>query len=77
LPLGGDRLLLATDGSEFSENAVDEVNSMGIHCSTLKEIYTIFVASNKDKLDHAKELTEKVCAKVKSRHRISAVTPWP
>ena len=65
--IGGDRILLATDGSEFSENAVDEAISMGIHCSTLKEIYTVSVASSEDKLDHARELTEKVCAKVKEQ----------
>ncbi len=73
--IGGDRVLLATDGSEFSDDAVEEAISMGTHCSTLKEIYTVSVASNEDKLAHARELTENVCNRIKKQ--IPDITCYP
>jgi len=56
----GEKILLATDGSEFSQIAVDETISMGENCTTLKEIYVLSVA--------AKETgAEEACAQMRGK----------
>ncbi len=58
----GERILVAVDGSEASEMAVEEAIGMGKNCSTLKEVCFISVTTA-EKLDQAKELTEAACRK--------------
>ncbi|MCI5222450.1 MAG: universal stress protein [Candidatus Electrothrix sp. AR4] len=65
--IGGDKVLLAVDGSEFSEMAADEAISMGVSCTTLKKVYALSVATNESKLDKARELVDAVCDKGKKK----------
>ncbi len=60
--IGGERILVAVDGSKASDKAAAEAVGMGMHCTYLKEIYAVSVASSEDGLAHAQELTEAVCA---------------
>lgn len=60
--LGGERLLVAVDGSTASDRAAEEAVAMSAHCAYLKEVYAVSVASSEDGLAHAKELTDAVCA---------------
>ena len=59
----GEKILVATDGSEFSQMAVEEAISMSVHCSTLKEVFVLSVASSEGELDKARQLVERVCEK--------------
>ncbi|MCW5205369.1 universal stress protein [Desulfobulbus sp. F5] len=61
--LGGERILVAVDGSVASDMAAEEAIDMGMHCSNLKEIYVLSVTSSEEGLDQAKELTEAICKK--------------
>lgn len=56
-------MLVAVDGSESSDLAVEEVIGMDENCSNLKEVYAVPVASSEDGLTHAQELVEAVCKK--------------
>jgi nucleotide-binding universal stress UspA family protein len=60
-PVNSERILLATDGSEFGQMALDEALSMSKHCSTLQEVYVLSVASKEAELDNARKLAETVC----------------
>lgn len=59
--IGGEKVLVAVDGSESSDLAVEEAIGMGENCSNLKEVYAVSVASSEDGLTHAQELVEAVC----------------
>ncbi len=63
----GERILLATDGSEFCRVAGEQAINMGSRCSTLKEMYVLSVVSKVTDLDKSKQLTESVCAKAKAQ----------
>jgi nucleotide-binding universal stress UspA family protein len=63
--ISGEKILVATDGSEFSQMAVDEAISMSVHCSSLKEVFVLSVASKESKLDGARKLVESVCEKAR------------
>jgi nucleotide-binding universal stress UspA family protein len=77
--IGGERILVAVDGSPASDRAAAEAIGMSAHCTYLKEIYAVSVASSEDGLAHAQELTEAVCAQgrqVKAPHvTFHALTP--
>lgn len=59
----GDKVLLAVDGSQASEVAVDEVIGMGLHCTNLKEVYAVSVTPTESGLEEARALAEAVCTK--------------
>ena len=59
--LGGERILVAVDGSQASDKAAEEAVGMGIHCSYLKEAYVVSVSASEDDLAHAQALTDAVC----------------
>lgn len=59
--IGGEKVLVAVDGSESSGLAAAEAVSMGVNCSNLKEVYVVSVASSEDGLAQAQELVEAVC----------------
>ncbi|MGR0482864.1 MAG: universal stress protein [Candidatus Electronema sp. V4] len=61
--IGGEKVLVAVDGSESSDLAVEEAVGMGENCSNLKEVYAVSVASSEDGLAQAQELVEAVCKK--------------
>lgn len=61
--IGGEKVLVAVDGSESSDLAVEEAVGMGENCSNLKEVYAVSVASSEDGLVQAQELAEAVCKK--------------
>jgi nucleotide-binding universal stress UspA family protein len=63
--VGGERVLLATDGSEASEAAADETISMGVHCSNLKEVYVVSVINTEEGLDQAMDLVKGLCQRGK------------
>jgi len=65
--IAGERILLATDGSEFSQLAVEEAVSMAENCSTLKEIYVLAVAVRDADLASFRQLAEDTCAKLKEQ----------
>ncbi len=65
--IAGEKILLATDGSEFSQMAVDEAISMGGNCPTLKEIYILSVAAKDADLDQAKKRADDACAEMKGK----------
>lgn len=65
--IAGEKILLATDGSEFSQLAVDEAVSMGENCATLKEIYVLSVAFKEADLDQARQVAEEACTKMKGK----------
>ena len=53
--ISGESVLLATDGSEFSEMAARETISMAKKCAALKKITIVSVARNESQLDWAKK----------------------
>ncbi|MDU9047830.1 MAG: universal stress protein [Candidatus Electrothrix sp. Rat3] len=59
----GERILVATDGSETGETAVETAISMGKNCSNLREIHVLSVASSEDELEQAQVVAETVCTK--------------
>ncbi len=59
--IGGDKILLAVDGSEASKTAADEIVGMGLHCSNLKEVYALSVASTENGLEEAQAQAEATC----------------
>jgi nucleotide-binding universal stress UspA family protein len=63
----GEKILLATDGSEFSQIAVDETISMGENCTTLKEIYVLSVAAKETDKDAAGKCAEEACAQMRGK----------
>jgi nucleotide-binding universal stress UspA family protein len=76
--LGGERILVAVDGSKASDRAAEEAVGMSAHCTYLKEVYAVSVASSEDGLAHAQELAEAVCAqgRAKAPHvTFHALTP--
>lgn len=61
--IGGEKVLVAVDGSESSDLAAAEAVGMGEKCSNLKEVYAVSVASSEDGLAQAQELADAVCEK--------------
>ncbi len=59
--IGGEKILIAVDGSDFSEMAADEAISIGASCTALKKVYVLSVATNESNLDKAQELVNAVC----------------
>lgn len=62
-----DKILLATDGSPFSQMAAEEALSMSKNCSTLKEVYVVSVAIKEANIDQAKQRAESICKKAMER----------
>ncbi|HEB50992.1 MAG TPA: universal stress protein [Desulfobulbus sp.] len=60
-----ERLLLATDGSEFAEQATEEVVNLGIHCPFLQQIFTVAVAAREPELKQARQTVEKACRRLR------------
>ncbi|HID69843.1 MAG TPA: universal stress protein [Desulfobacterales bacterium] len=71
----GERILLATDGSDLSQMAAEEVMNITTHCSTLKEAYVLAVATKEADLDRAKELAESVCSNNEKKEANVSCTP--
>ena len=65
--LGGERILVAVDGSKASNRAAEEAVGMSANCAYLKEVYAVSVASSEDGLAYAQELAEAVCAQGRAR----------
>ncbi len=61
--IGGEKVLVAVDGSTSSNLAVEEAVSMGENCSNLKEVYAVSVAAAEDGLAQAQELVDWACKK--------------
>lgn len=62
-----EKILIATDGSEFSQLAAEEAISMSEYCSTLKEVYVLSVALKETEMNQAKQRVEAVCEMAKGR----------
>ena len=60
--ISGEKILVATDGSESGETAAETAINMGKNCSGLKQIHVLSVTSSESELEQAKALTEAVCA---------------
>jgi nucleotide-binding universal stress UspA family protein len=56
----GEHILLATDGSKYSEAAEHELFSMGKRCQHFKKIVALSVAQREERLARATENVEKV-----------------
>lgn len=65
--VSADKILLATDGSEFSQMAAEELLSMSMHYSTLKEAYVLSVATKETDLELVKQRVESICEKAKEK----------
>jgi len=63
--ISGEKMLVATDGSEYSEQATAEALNMGLHCPLVKKIYVLSVAVKDTQLAEAKARAEQVCARAK------------
>jgi nucleotide-binding universal stress UspA family protein len=50
----GQRILVAIDGSAASDMAAEEAIGMGVHCSHLKEVYAVSVATSEEGKGHPK-----------------------
>ncbi len=57
----GERILVATDGSEAGKKAAETAINMGKNCSNLREIHVLSLASSEGELERATALTETVC----------------
>ena len=57
----GERILVATDGSESGAAAIETAVSMGKNCKALQEIYVLSVAASESGLAEAEALTAAVC----------------
>ena len=57
----GEKILLATDGSDAAETAAETAISMGKNCSDLKQIHVLSVTSSESELEQAQALTQAVC----------------
>lgn len=58
----GEKILVATDGSEDSETAVETAVNMGRNCSGLKEIHVLSVAGSESELEQAQAVAQAICA---------------
>jgi len=72
----GEKVLLATDGSEISQFAAEEVLSMIKHCATLQEVYVLSVATREAGLDDARQLAEAIC-KRNTKEKTRDLTCFP
>ncbi len=63
--ISGEKMLLATDGSEYSEQATAEALNMMLHCPLAKKLFVLSVASKDKQLAEAKARAEEVCARAK------------
>ncbi len=63
----GKRILVATDGSKFSDMATEEAMSMSVNCSTLEEVYVLSVAGTDKDLEKSKQIVESACGKAKEQ----------
>uniref|UniRef100_UPI0040560846 universal stress protein n=1 Tax=Candidatus Electrothrix sp. TaxID=2170559 RepID=UPI0040560846 len=70
----GEKILMATDGSETVEMAAETAISMG-NSLNLKELYVLSVAGAESELEQAQALTEAVCTK--GREQAPTVTFHP
>jgi nucleotide-binding universal stress UspA family protein len=61
--INGEKILVATDGSETSERAVETAINMGKNHSGLKEIHVLSVTSSESELEKTKALTEAICTR--------------
>jgi len=71
----GEKILLATDGSELSKKAAEEALSMSTHCAKLKDIYILSVEADAPVLLRAKQPPEDVCEKAEERLVGATCTP--
>lgn len=60
--ISGEKMLLATDGSIYSEQATEEALNMGLHCPLARKIYALSVATRDTQLAESKARVEQVCA---------------
>ncbi|WP_420263632.1 universal stress protein [Candidatus Magnetominusculus dajiuhuensis] len=65
--LRGETLLLASDGSQQSEGAVDEAIDMASRCPTVKTLSAVSVVTDRGKLSQATDILSKIEAKAKAK----------
>ncbi|MBF0459496.1 MAG: universal stress protein [Nitrospirae bacterium] len=65
--LRGETLLVASDGSQYSDCAVDEAIGMASRCPTVKSLSAVSVVSDKSKLSQAKNILKKITDKAASK----------
>jgi len=63
--ISGEKMLVATDGSIYSEQATEEALNMGLHCPLAKKIYVLSVAGKDSQLAEAKARAEQICVRAK------------
>ncbi|MEN8189217.1 MAG: universal stress protein [Thermodesulfobacteriota bacterium] len=61
----GARILIATDGSEFSKLAAKEAISLATHCSNLEKVLVVSVAAKEEDLSLARENANAVVEEAK------------
>ncbi len=66
-----ERLLLATDGSEFAGQATEEVINLAGHCPFLQQIFVLAVAAKEAELEQARQTVAGVCGRMEEA-RIAA-----
>jgi len=71
----GEKILLATDGSEASQLAAEEALSMSTHCSRLEDIYILSVATKESELEEAEQMANLICEKAKIQETGAVCTP--
>jgi hypothetical protein len=63
----GENILLATDGSKYSDAAEAEAINMAARCIFVKHLMAVSVVSSKDKLPEAEKRLEKVRVNAEKR----------
>ncbi|WP_339137397.1 MAG: universal stress protein [Candidatus Electrothrix sp. GW3-4] len=71
----GEKILVATDGSEDGEITAETAIGMGKNCSSLKEIHVLSVASSESEREEAQALAEAACHK--GQEQVPSVTFHP
>ncbi|MBU1404598.1 MAG: universal stress protein [Proteobacteria bacterium] len=67
--IAGDGVLLATDGSSFSENAEKEAISMVSRCDYLKYICVVSAAATAAELDEAKQRVQRITTRIQAENK--------
>ncbi|MBF0554976.1 MAG: universal stress protein [Nitrospirae bacterium] len=65
--LRGETLLVASDGSQHSEGAVDEAIDMASRCPTVKTLSAVCVVPDKGKIGEATDILTKITAKANAK----------
>ncbi len=61
-----ERILLATDGSEFAEQATRDVVNLGVNCPFLHQIFTLAVAARDQELEEARQIVAATCGRIQA-----------